>query len=285
MNIFSLLQEGDFSKFEEFLRNLSSEERSGVIDARDENGFTPIHFAAAKESEDFLKLLLEMKANPNALSYNTEEYISSTPIQEAVDANLYPNVLLLLKHHADPNTKNGEGKPTLILAIEAGQHKIAELLAFYSDLSLTDEAGSTSLHWSASKGFLKLTLQLLSIGADPNIKNALFPPIIEAALKGHVDICKALKNAGAHMPEELVFDKLKEEGILGANHIIEIKKIISDVEEKLANEEPKNSSSIVYALDLALSKNRKHFPQCAENHALELSVSVPATVRQKHVRN
>lgn len=254
MKIFSLIKNGDFIEFEKFLRNLSNDQRSKFIEARDENGLTPVHLAAAKESIDFLSLLLRMKANPNVLSFNTDEYISSTPIQEATDADLYSNVLLLLKYKADPNIKNGEGKSTLILAIEAGQQKMAELLAFYSDLSLTDEAGSTPLHWSASKGFLKLTLQLLSLGSDPNAKNALFPPIVEAVLKGHLDIFKALKNAGARIPT-LLFDKLIEEGILGASDLVKIKRAIDDIEDELTEKEAKKSSRIVYALDLALSKD------------------------------
>ena len=139
--------------------------------ARDEEGRTPLHFAAGRL--EAAETLLEYGADPMA-----RDNEGRTPLHRAgskvVDA--------LLAADADLEARDNEGRTPLHLAVMYGQLRTAEvLLAAGSDRMAMDSAGRTPLHLAAgqffySQGFFygnsqgdlfkQFTKALLAAGAD-----------------------------------------------------------------------------------------------------------------------
>lgn len=99
--------------------------------------------------------------------------------------------------------------------IERGDEDLAvSLIEDGASLSEKDEKGQTALHMAASKGSLRTVLLLLQRGSDKEALNRdRRAPIEVAAAEAHVDVVKALIEAGAgtggYMGKHgLVFDVL-----------------------------------------------------------------------------
>lgn len=125
------------------------------INARDDQGFTPLIHAAMYADEPLVRLLLEKGADPNAKNddgvtalmqvtnsvpksralleagaeVNAQSDIGNTPlIRAAVYADGTPLVQLLLEHHADVNLCNSFGDSPLIAAAISGNLDTLRLL-------------------------------------------------------------------------------------------------------------------------------------------------------------
>lgn len=77
------------------------------VDARDKQGHTALHAAAAEGKIESARLLLANKANINA-----QDRFGMTPLMYAVQANNAPTVLFLLKQGADKTLRDLEQKWT-----------------------------------------------------------------------------------------------------------------------------------------------------------------------------
>jgi ankyrin repeat protein len=70
---------------------------------------TPIGLAINHRNLDMVKLLIERKADPNALDFMKKHPISSTPLMCAVSCIDIQITMYLLKHGADILQRDGEG--------------------------------------------------------------------------------------------------------------------------------------------------------------------------------
>jgi len=93
------------------------------IDAKESNGRTPLHFAAAFGLNDVLEVLLKNKANVNA-----KDDSGFTPLHLAAYVGQLDAASLLLKGGAEVNAKNEAGETPLHLAVSRGHDDVAELL-------------------------------------------------------------------------------------------------------------------------------------------------------------
>ncbi len=127
-------------------------------------------------------------------------------------------------------------EPPLVRAVFAGHLEVAEvLLAAGVDVDGADDDGDTALYLAASRGDHRLVELLLERGA--RTENSNWPPLLEAAERGHEEVCsllfpatgdrairararrllernralKALKNAHPRAPD--LFDAIEENDI------------------------------------------------------------------------
>lgn len=99
-------------------------EKGGInVNARDQMGSAPLHFAGKNGCTNIVKLLLENKADVNAA---TNEGISTLHI--AAFGNHEGIIKLLLNHGADVNAKDKAGSTPLLFSLKCRHFKVADLL-------------------------------------------------------------------------------------------------------------------------------------------------------------
>ena len=97
--------------------------KGAVVNAEDESGWTPLHYAAFENAENNMKLLLEAGANINAKAGD-----GAQPIHAACQAGKYNAVKFLLERGANSNAKTNNGQTPMSIAKEIQSEKIVKLL-------------------------------------------------------------------------------------------------------------------------------------------------------------
>ena len=114
------------------------------VNAKDENGLTPLHFAKTKEIAD---LLISKGADVNA----KEAKNRITPLHWAAWRGRKEIAELLIAKGADLNTKNKDGGTPLHNAAWKGHVEIAKLLIVKNaDVNAKDVEGQTPLDWAVA---------------------------------------------------------------------------------------------------------------------------------------
>jgi len=93
------------------------------VNARDNDGNTPLHFAALAGDAKVAELLIRHGAEVNA-----KNNYGSTPLHTAAKWGNVEVVKLLLKSGADPTVRNNDGKSPLDVARESGQSEVARVI-------------------------------------------------------------------------------------------------------------------------------------------------------------
>jgi len=78
---------------------------------------------------------------------------------------------ILVVAGADINVKNKIGVAPIHLASESSPELVKFLLNNQADINLKDDEGDTPLHWAYKSGNTEIVSQLISLGADQEIKN------------------------------------------------------------------------------------------------------------------
>jgi cytohesin len=119
------------------------------VNSLDEDGFTPLHWAATFNQSDAVKLLLANKANMNL---KVPKY-GWTALRLAVIHGHMATAEALLNAGADPNVKDEENIPLLHQAIIRGKKEMVELLlAKKANVNTKDSQGETALDEALEQG-------------------------------------------------------------------------------------------------------------------------------------
>ena len=162
------------------------------VDAKDKDGWTPLHLAADGGHEEVVRLLLDDKADPNALNNHADKL---SPLHGAVLSGKRKIVELLIDHGADPNFgHDGEKGSPLHLAVKRGlPDMVAALLDKGATVDLKTKDGWTPLHLAAQAGREDVARLLLNHKADVDAKgNDDRRPLHEAAGAGHRKVVELL---------------------------------------------------------------------------------------------
>jgi ankyrin repeat protein len=136
---------------------------------RDEQGITPLHWAAIKGHYALCHFLVTCGADVNAKGGD----VGATPILWAARTpRNYYVVNLLLEHGADPLRTDDQGFNLLQNSVMDG-NVYQTLLLLYNDIPVDtpDDKGHTALMWAAYKGFPACVEVLLKYGADIHAKD------------------------------------------------------------------------------------------------------------------
>lgn len=115
---------------------------------------TPLHLAIKEGNNEMVKLLLESGADVNARDSDGE-----TPLHTVVWSNkispesVSETISILIKHGADVNAKNYEGETPLDLAIKTGKERIANELRKYGAKKTTSRDEQTKARTAAPKKY------------------------------------------------------------------------------------------------------------------------------------
>jgi ankyrin repeat protein/L-ascorbate metabolism protein UlaG (beta-lactamase superfamily) len=122
-----------------------------------------------------------------------------TPLHFAAGARRPDIVDLLLAQGADPLAKNNDGQTPLLYAAYGGSREIvAAFIALGADFKYQDVRGMTPLHFAAREGRTEVVSLLLEKGAPTDPKNQSGQtPLDLAVLRGHGSVILAFFKAGA----------------------------------------------------------------------------------------
>ena len=188
--------------------------RGADPNARQKNGFIPLHWAAYKGRLEIAQLLLDHGANLKA-----ENEHGATPLHLVSQGDYNSEELgvgiaqLLLGHGADPNARQKNNRIPLHWAAYKGRLEIARLLLDHGANPIAEEDdGATPLHevsrgeYSSQELGVGIARLLLERGADPNArqKNG-FIPLHWAAYKGRLKIAQLLLGHNPNPNAEIVW--------------------------------------------------------------------------------
>ncbi|KAK8088006.1 hypothetical protein PG997_002967 [Apiospora hydei] len=149
----------------------------------DEEGITPLHWAAINNQYGMVKFLIDKGADINKKGGESV----ATPLQWAAQRSNYYTVNLLLQHGADPLITDSQGYNTLHISTFGGNILLITLLlhqgipvdvvdsyghtalmwaAWGASVHAKDEQGFTALHWALVKGSPPCILKIIEYGAD-----------------------------------------------------------------------------------------------------------------------
>ena len=132
------------------------------VNSLDEDGFTPLHWAATFDQSDAVKLLLANKANMNL---KVQKY-GWTPLRLTVIHGHMETAEALLNGGADPNAKDDENIPLLHQAVIRGKKEMVVLLLDKkADLNKKDSEGETPLDEAEEQGNKEIIELLRQHGA------------------------------------------------------------------------------------------------------------------------
>uniref|UniRef100_A0A8C7PMK9 Transient receptor potential cation channel, subfamily A, member 1a n=1 Tax=Oncorhynchus mykiss TaxID=8022 RepID=A0A8C7PMK9_ONCMY len=131
------------------------------LNARDEEGNTPLHWAVQRTQRESCACLLDLGADSNILNLRL-----MSPLHLAV--SLGHNPLLLLSHsNTDSNLMGGQGNTPLMLACSVDNHEAVRLLFKYrARLCQQNKLGHYPIHAAAFAGAKKSMLVVLQKGEE-----------------------------------------------------------------------------------------------------------------------
>lgn len=166
----------------------------GLINAQDDLGSTPLHWATRGLHVELAKYLMERGADVTIR--NARQVL---PLHSAVYRGVDELVPPMIRKGADVNAKLGIGVTPLHLTVLGGHPTTLELLLAHGAApEATDNLGSTPLLLAASFGQKEMVEILLSRGAavdHPNKRRDT--PLTVAHREGHEEIIKLLIDKGA----------------------------------------------------------------------------------------
>eukprot|EP01063_Lacrimia_lanifica_P017418 TRINITY_DN2445_c0_g5_i1.p1 TRINITY_DN2445_c0_g5~~TRINITY_DN2445_c0_g5_i1.p1 ORF type:complete len:394 (+),score=94.99 TRINITY_DN2445_c0_g5_i1:53-1234(+) len=173
------------------------------VDAKDADGFTPLHHAAIKGDVGAIRTLFEFGAALDVMDHIDDYYL--TPLHDAADHGHVEAVRLLIDCGADVGATSALGETPLHRAAGSGQvGAMRVLLERGADVAGRSDLFWTPLHDAADLGFLDAARLLLDRGADVDSMDVPHEmsywtgtPLHAAARSGQCEVIRLLLERGA----------------------------------------------------------------------------------------
>ncbi|KAH1981979.1 hypothetical protein KXW88_005009 [Aspergillus fumigatus] len=164
-------------------------EKGADVNARDNQlGITPLHCAAHRGNEEMVELLLDYKAEINAICKN-----GNTAMHYAAEQGKRKVIKILQARRASSRVVNRQGLTALHSAIGTAYEEatVPLLIKTRSDMDFPNViTGDTALHIAIELRRQRIVLFLLEKGANPNVPNNKGLTPLQLAAKA--DNCEAL---------------------------------------------------------------------------------------------
>ncbi|KAK6177454.1 hypothetical protein SNE40_015550 [Patella caerulea] len=145
-----------------------------LINSRDENGLTPLHYAVREENLCALGTLLDLQAESHTNLINTQDKEGLTPLHYAVEKGNIEMVRELLHRGADVSIEENDDflTPLSIACKNHGDHhNIVKLLIDWgANIDHKHRFNDTPLHEAIENGLVRCVKCLLENGANVNIQ-------------------------------------------------------------------------------------------------------------------
>jgi ankyrin repeat protein len=193
-DIWSLLQSGDEGVRGYFLGEVD-------VNAADEQGKTPLHYAAERKDADLAKFFISIGADTNALDSRNQ-----SPLGICIDNNDPVIAELLVLAGANIHLPIKNNTTAAVLALEKNPSLFKALLNPAS-IESVDNSGRNVLHLASISGKVQSVVNILSIlpsssvsinAKDKDAKNALDYALASPNSKNHMEIAEQLILSGAN---------------------------------------------------------------------------------------
>jgi hypothetical protein len=170
------------------------QESPELVDARDANGRTPLHWACRGTHPELVVYLVETGADVNAVDNS-----GVTPLHSVAFRGNWELCRLLIDSGADVDARFAGGTASIFLAARAGHADVVELLLDSgANVNSRDGLENTPLIICASYGRLEIVNVLIEHGAEINSVNERGTTALDAAQReGHIEIAELLTSRGA----------------------------------------------------------------------------------------
>ncbi|XP_026807360.1 kinase D-interacting substrate of 220 kDa B-like isoform X5 [Rhopalosiphum maidis] len=185
------ISENNLEGLQGFLEN-----RRVLVDDRDDNGATALHYAATKGKLQFLRELIN-----HGSDVNIEDNDNWTALICAAKEGHTDICAELLDHGADIEHRDMGGWTSLIWSSYCGYPNLANfLLDRGADINAHGNFHITALVWAAGRGHTKLACNLIARGAKVNVGDKYgTSALVWACRKGDVELVDTLLRAGANV--------------------------------------------------------------------------------------
>lgn len=165
-----------------------------ILEAKDDDGWTPLMYACAQQRADVVELLLDAGAD-----LATKTSTARTPLHVASEEGVTAIVNLLVSTGADTNATDSDGWSAAFWAAAEGHADTVRLLVDAgANIHGKDKDKSTILHYAAFHGFEAIIQLLLRQMIDVNAANSVGATALHiAAEKGYLSVSKLLLENGA----------------------------------------------------------------------------------------
>ena len=185
------------------IKKLANSKGIECLEARDDNGTTPLHLAALSGNKEIVEFLLNNNVNINPLDQG-----GMTPLYGAALGGDTEIINILLKNGADKNIINEYGETVLDYAlthaypqnifVTGSCDNILECVEYLKNLSFKTNADK-SIILAAQTGNFDSVKQHLASGGDVNKNKDGLSPLSWAVTRGDRDIAKYLISHGANI--------------------------------------------------------------------------------------
>ena len=179
-------------------------EQNGIeVDARDNYGRTPIHWASEEGHLEVLQYLVQQGAD-----VRIPDGMARTPLHWACYRGHQKCVTYLREMGAHINTTDCEQKTALYLACNLGHLDVVRYLTSEdANVHIKTKYQSTALQVAARNGHLQTVQHLVKCGAKINFENIFnASPLISACTNGHVHVAQYLIKKGAKLHKNILHD-------------------------------------------------------------------------------
>lgn len=153
---------------------------------------TPLHAAADAANADIIRELEDW-----GFDYEAYDYQGFSPLHHAVMRGSEECVKKLLERGASPNRPTRDGVTPLFMAVDGSRSIVRRLLREGADPNVLVD-GLSPLHRAAARGTQSVAFALLSGEADPNMRGTRkLAPLHLAVLRNHPGIASLLLSTGA----------------------------------------------------------------------------------------
>jgi serine/threonine protein kinase len=151
-------------------------------------GWTPLHWAAADNSLDVVRLLIDSGTDIDAKSHQGDK----TPLHMAAQKNSLDSARLLIELGANIHAKDNKGETALLIAAQRNFLDFATLLIDSgADIEAKNKWDETSLHFAAENNSLDVARLLIDSGAELGIA------LGRAASRNSLEVATLLIDSGA----------------------------------------------------------------------------------------
>ncbi|XP_050529319.1 kinase D-interacting substrate of 220 kDa B-like [Daktulosphaira vitifoliae] len=185
------ISENNLEGLQGFLDN-----RRVLVDDRDDNGATALHFAASKGKLQFVTELIN-----HGSDVNVEDNDNWTALICAAKEGHIDICIELLSHGADIEHRDMGGWTPLIWCSYCGHTNLANvLLDRGADINAHGNFHITALVWASGRGHTELACNLIARGAKVNVGDKYgTSALVWACRKGDIELVDTLLRAGANV--------------------------------------------------------------------------------------